>query len=689
MSGVTPHDCELAMAILLRAVRFTAVSMLLVVATLAQTSGPAHAAAPAATIKYIEIGADSTTLKLSWNHVGGTINRYEVHYRVLGTTTWYASGSSSVGSRYASSVRYVRGRTTYTKEFRSTRITPGKSYEITVRTFPTSGAASDRERSKVAIRTNPGLGTLSTSATSAGDLTVTWPAYTATPFQQYDVYLGEGNGTPSWNTYIPTIGTTSHTFTGLTPGRSYTVGVRVTQSQARRNSQPIKWVRSEMKTAAQTVPLPTEPPVLSNELFRTSAPSSFVSTATDTPFVANGANIKRTAHKKAGVWETPYVVQEVEAMGGAGAPAFNTVRLAMDWSYFQKQVGSSVVIDTDAFDQLDSIIDEAIEQGLYVILDPIHLSNVGTASNPNSAMCREDPVMAGAHKGVPAWAWTKVGAVPGTTCASSTAWDALADDALALQDTADYLRYVLNRYDGSTPRGRQVIAVDLVNEPAADGVTAVDRTQKLIDTVYAPWLAPTGSKSLRAVDPDKILIVTPVAGSGSLVGVNLTNVARPNVLMTFHDYFGQATGTNAIHGIGYSASGYATQKEDTDQTSNGAMGGSYIPYDSTSKPYVTRKAEHTAFVQQAVGLAAAAGLPLYVGEYGIINPCNGGDLAHSTRYAQDTYDIYEDLGLSRTVWTHGYWDDMSIWWRESASCGSVTQKTYFPYAAELTGGATR
>ncbi len=117
-------------------------------------------------------------------------------------------------------------------------------------------------------------------------------------------------------------------------------------------------------------------------------------------------------------------------MGGAGAPAFNTVRLAMDWSYFQKQSGSSIVIDDDAFAQLDSIIDEAIEQGLYVILDPMHLSNVGTASNPNSAMCREDPVMAGAHKGIPAWAWTKVGATPGTSCESSTAWDALADDAL-------------------------------------------------------------------------------------------------------------------------------------------------------------------------------------------------------------------------------------------------------------------
>ena len=297
--------------------------------------------------------------------------------------------------------------------------------------------------------------------------------------------------------------------------------------------------------------------------------------------------------------------------------------------------------------------------------------------------------MAGAHKGIPAWAWTKVGSTPGTSCESSTSRDALADNALGLQETADYLKFILNRYDGSTVRGQHVIAVDLVNEPAADGTTAVDRTQKLVDTVYGPWLAPTGSTSLRATDPDKILIVSPVAGSGSLVGVTLANVAKPNVVMTFHDYFGQATGTNATYGIGYSSSAYATQKEDTDQTGNSAMGGSYVPYNPASKAYATRKTEHTAFVQQAVGVAEAAGMPLYIGEYGIMNPCNGGNLAYSTQYAKDTYAIYDSLGLSRTVWTHGYWDDMSIWWRESVPCGAVTYGTYFPYAADLTGAITR
>jgi hypothetical protein len=663
----------------LKAVRLVVMSLVMVVATLAGMSSAAQAAASAVTIKYIEIEADSTTLKLSWSHVGGTISRYEVQYRSAGSSTWHSSAASSVGATYASPVPYVSGQTTYTKEFRATGITPGKSYEVTVRTVPKSGSASDRDRSKVGVRTNPPIGSLTTSATSAGDLTVSWPAYTAAPFHQYDLYLGEGAGSPSWATYITTIGTTSHTFTGLTPGKQYTVGVRVTQSQARLNNQPIKWVRSEMKTAAQTVPPASMSMAPANELFHATAPSSFVSNVTGAPFVANGVNIKRTAHKVDGTWQTPYVLKELEAMGGAGAPAFNTVRLAMDWSYFQKQSGSSIVIDDDAFTQLDSIIDKAINQGLYVILDPMHLSNVGTASNPNSAMCREDPVMAGAHKGIPAWAWTKVGATPGT----------LADDALGLQETADYLKFILDRYDGSTARGQHVIAVDLVNEPAADGATAVDRTQKLVDTVYGPWLASTGSKSLRATDPDKILIVSPVAGSGSLVGVNLSGVARPNVVMTFHDYFGQATGTNATYGIGYSSSAYATQKEDTDQTSSSAMGGSYVPYDPASKAYATRKTEHTAFVQQAVGVAEAAGMPLYIGEYGIMNPCNGGNLAYSTQYATDTFAIYNSLGLSRAVWTHGYWDDMSIWWRESAPCGAVTYGTYFPYAADLTGGATR
>lgn len=664
-----------------RSILFAGLSAVLVALTLAATTSPATAAAPAATIKYLEVEADSATLKLSWDHVGGTIDSYEVQYRPTGTSTWIWSGSSSVGATYGSWVPFVPGQTTYTKEFRATGITAGNSYDISVRTIPVSGESSDRDLSKVVVKTNPQIGNLTTSATSAGNLTVSWPGYTATPFLQYDLYLKEGTGTPTWKTFNQTIGTTSHTFTGLTPGAPYTVGVRVTQKQDRLNDKPINWVRTELKTATRRIP--------SNELFYADAPNSFVSTASDTPLVANGVNIKRTAHKKAGVWETPYVRSEIVAMGGSGAPTFNTVRLAMDWSYFQKKVGTSIVIDTAAFAELDSLIDEAIAQGLYVILDPMHLSNVGSAANPNSAMCQEDPVMAGAHKGVPAWAWTKVGGVPGTWCDTNAGWDNLTDDALALQETADYLKFVLNRYDGSTARGKAVIAVDLVNEPAADGVNAVDRTQKLVNNVYGPWLAPSGTKSLRATDPDKILIVTPVAGNGSLVGADLTSVARPNVVLTFHDYFGQATGTHPTFGIGYSGSGYATQKEDTDQTSNSAMGGAYVPYNPTSKSYAARKSEHTAFVQNAVDVATAADMPLYVGEYGIMNPCNGGNLAYSSRYAQDTYDIYHALGLSRTVWTHGYWDDMSIWWREAGSCGTTPQGSYFPYAADLTGGATR
>jgi aryl-phospho-beta-D-glucosidase BglC (GH1 family) len=657
---------------------------LMVVATLTFGSGPAAAAAPASTIKYLEVEADSTTLKLSWDHVGGTIDSYEIQYRPAGTSTWIWSGSSTVGETYGSWVPYVAGQTTYTKEFRATGITPGNSYEISVRTIPTTGDPSDRDLSKVTVKTNPPLGTLTTSATVAGNLTVTWPTYTATPFFQYDLYLKEGTGTPSWKTFNQTASATSHTFTGLTPGATYTVGVRVSQSQARLNDQPVKWVRSEMKTATQAVPL-----TASNELFYSDAPNSFVNTTTNSPVIINGANVKRTAHKKNGVWETPYVLDEIEAMGTSGAPNFNTVRLAMDWSYFQKKVGTSIVIDTDAFAQLDTIIDQARARGLYVILDPMHLSNVGSASNPNSAMCQEDPAMAGAHKGIPAWAWTKVGGTPGAWCDTNTGWDNLTDDALALQDTADYLKFVLNRYNGSTARGKAVIAVDLVNEPAADGANAVDRTQKLVNNVYGPWLAATGTKSLRATDPDKILIVTPVAGNGSLAGVDLAPVALPNVVMTFHDYFGQSLGTNATYGIGYGASGYATAKEDTDQTSNSALGGTYIPYNPASKAYATRKAEHATFVQNAVNRAAAAGMPLYIGEYGIMNPCNGGNLAYSTKYAQDTYAIYQSLGLSRTVWTHGYWDDMSIWWREAGTCGTTPQGSYFPYAADLTGGATR
>jgi len=416
------------------------------------------------------------------------------------------------------------------------------------------------------------------------------------------------------------------------------------------------------------------------ELFYTAYPHAFVSAETDEPVLINGVNIKRGPHKHPnGTWETPYINEEITALGQSGAPHFNAIRIAMDWPYFNTAAG---VFDADAFEQLDILIDNAIAQDLYVILDPIHIRDPGGS-------CTENAVMSGARWDVPASAWTAVGAPanPGGSCAGTTATSDLMDEVLALQATADYLKYVLTRYDASTARGRQVIAVDLVNEPRADGATAQAQFSKIM-AVYADWLAPSGSKSLRVTNPDKILIVTALHGDISLAGMDLSSIQQPNVVFTFHDYFGRALSTSPTYGLGYSGSGYASQQERT-------YASSPTPYNPSTLSYAARKAEHRTYLQQYLDWLGPYQLPLYIGEYGILNPCHGGDAAFSPKYALDTYHLYDNLyvvhggqsvplKMPRTWWTHGYWDDMALWYR-SGTCNGVGPKAYFPYAKELTG----
>ena len=416
------------------------------------------------------------------------------------------------------------------------------------------------------------------------------------------------------------------------------------------------------------------------ELFYSDYPHAFISYDTDEPVLINGVNIKRGPHKNSGgSWETPYINEEITAIGQSDAPDFNVIRIAMDWPYFNTAAG---VFDSVAFGQLDILIDNAIEQGLYVILDPIHVREPGGA-------CSENAVMAGARWNIPAWAWTAVGAPanPGGSCSGTTATSELMDDVLALQATADYLQYILTRYNASTARGQQVIAVDLVNEPRADGATAQAQFSKIL-SVYEDWLAPSGSKSLRAVNADKILIVTALHGDILLAGMDLSVLQEPNVVFTFHDYFARALSTSPTYGLGYSGSGFASQQERTYSSSP-------TPYDPAVLSYANRRAERRAYMQQYLDWLEAYQLPLYIGEYGILNPCAGGDAAFSAQYAADTYEVYSNLyvisgsqsipiKMPRTWWTHGYWDGLALWYR-SGTCNGTGPKEYFPYAMELTG----
>jgi hypothetical protein len=282
------------------------------------------------------------------------------------------------------------------------------------------------------------------------------------------------------------------------------------------------------------------------------------------------------------------------------------------------------------------------------------------------------------------------------------------DEVLALPATAAYLHAVLHRYDGSSRRGRQVIAVDLVNEPhasvPADHLDSTGMFRTLLP-IYERWTATSGPQSVRSADPRKILVLEPPVGDSSLAGLDLaaTPLARQrDLVLSFHDYFaGIAAGTPASRfGPGYSSYGFPDAQERTIRAQP-------LPYNDHTVTRATRQRQHRAYVGRWVRWLKAPRLPLYIGEYGILNPCASGSfdpaaLAADEHYAADTTAIYDQaldgvpgvragVGLPRTAWVNGQFDGHALYWRSAPaarSCGATPNRGYFPYARSLTGGAT-
>ncbi|MBK9558026.1 MAG: cellulase family glycosylhydrolase [Candidatus Microthrix sp.] len=56
--------------------------------------------------------------------------------------------------------------------------------------------------------------------------------------------------------------------------------------------------------------------------------------------------------------------------GSSSAPNWNVIRLNMDWPTHQIEQAGSVIVDPVALQELDTVIDAAKAQGLYVALVP-------------------------------------------------------------------------------------------------------------------------------------------------------------------------------------------------------------------------------------------------------------------------------------------------------------------------------
>lgn len=522
-----------------------------------------------------------------------------------------------------------------------------------------------------------------TAASTISDLTINWTAHPAgRQFFSYDLFLKPTANTAPisscWVGYETTQTTTSQIVTNvpatcgggtIRPGTSYQVAVRVIQQN------PPKNVWSVISTASVTTPaLPTHCQSTS-EAFCTVFPNAFVKTASwpiadqGDPVVLNGANIKHGPYLNGTTWTTPGVVDQItNGFGSPGAPDdWNAIRLNLDWPVYQIKSGSSIIVDPAALTQLDTVIDAATEAGYYVILVPAHTRKPG-------ALCATSPRMADATHDIPKWMWDLVStSLPAPTCSSwSPGHQDFEDEVFARPEFRNYLRVLATRYsDTSTTakaaRSKTVVAIDMINEPRGSGLLPTRQANML--TNYRNL-----ATDLRAnpTATAKILMAEPVHGDTSLAqnGSDLATFAASttNLVWSFHDYFGGGPGTTTpptdpTFGFGRDSWGFPTGYDMTASVNQ--------PYRSTND-----EAQHRTYVEQSVGWATAQGLPVYIGEYGVKNPCWGNEAVYAEIYAEQTRNLYRSMpqspGASRTVaLSRTWWDDSQMELRRTSTDGGA------------------
>ena len=364
------------------------------------------------------------------------------------------------------------------------------------------------------------------------------------------------------------------------------------------------------------------------------------------------------------------------------------------------EVGQKAVVERirgigPSYAALDDLIDVAAKADIHVILDLIH---VRTPDGP----CTADHRLAGAKWNVPAWAWEEVtGVAQDDDCkARPNELGDLMDEVLVLPETTRFIRTILKRYDASTARGRNVVAVEPVSEAEASGDetgSATSRTQRLIDAVYTRWLASEGQASLRSANSTKILILSPDKGDASLQGVNLAPIALPNVVWSHHDYT-LAVIAGSAAGQGYTEDGWASsQMQDRSEVRRPGR----PTYDPDLVSFGRRLTERRGYLAQMQHWAAAGGLPIFVGEYGILTTCApDGNLATAQAYAKASQELYDGAlveggaaPVSRTWWQLSiggtFGGEFALLAIDGRTCPGIDDAGWMPAAFDLTAGRIR
>ena len=360
-----------------------------------------------------------------------------------------------------------------------------------------------------------------------------------------------------------------------------------TEDETARDADSDAQLEADAQADADTEP---DAQVDPNADFHTCYPNAFC-TPEGEPITMNGLNI-RDVDRYAGS-TTLEQMQKIKAKG------FYLVRLAMYWSRVQPNPGEDG-FDSTSLGRVETAVHNAREAGLYVILNPIH--GVGKGLD-----------CTGAH--VPDWAYIE-----------DDSGNCLGKIGAIQANARDYLQKIATRYADE----QSVIAIDLANE-----ITPVIYEDNA--ALFAMYN--TLVNQVRAVDPDKILLIEPAGGDKLYHADELVDGIenKSNIVFSPHFYFAGVHNADGSPVSNCSPTGYR---------SSGTVCGNFTYENQTGYLYPSVD-DLDAHVAAQLEMLADPRLrwPAYIGEYN----CAEG-LTNSKQWRIDAVQVFKSHNLSRSLW---------------------------------------
>jgi hypothetical protein len=167
-----------------------------------------------------------------------------------------------------------------------------------------------------------------------------------------------------------------------------------------------------------------------------------------------------------------------------------------------------------------------------------------------------------------------------------------------------------------------VVAYDLINEPPSDPVDQ-NRILRLYDRLIA---------EVRRVAPDKMVMFEPANGDSSMEGADLALLRdRRNLVFSLHDYYAGGAGD------GYARGGAQLLPED----------GARYAWDGRTGYDDPDESELARHLRVNVDIMRAAGIPVWIGEFGI-NP----RAPNARRWIRDKVALFERYELGYAWWLY-------------------------------------